>query len=288
MKITLNLATRPYADQGPALKRLRIGMLVLVVLLLAMGFALLQIHQSALRMAAEEETADRAIANIESQEQGYQAEMRKPDNARVLKQAEFLNKLFEEKSFSWTAAMEDLERVLPAGVQVTAIEPSRGKDGRITLHLRISGQRERSVEMLRNMERSRRFQSPRISGENAENTSQAGGLQPVIDTGNGKVSFDVLSEYSPATLEERKAAIAAMKRGRGGAAQGSAVSPKVLESPRQAPRMPQMPARQPFYPGMQPGMPGRPGMPGPYRPQGPQGQTMGPPQGQPQGPGDEQ
>src|SRR5271156_5386653 len=150
MKITLNLATRPYADQGPALKRLRIGMLVLVVLLAGLGFALLQIHQKALRMASEADTADHAIANIEGQEQGYQAQMRQPANARVLQQAEFLNKLFDEKSFSWTAAMEDLERVLPAGVQVTAIEPSRDKQGRITLHLRISGQRERSVAMLKN------------------------------------------------------------------------------------------------------------------------------------------
>jgi type IV pilus assembly protein PilN len=37
MKITLNLATRPYADQGPALKRLRIGMAVLAVILAWLG-----------------------------------------------------------------------------------------------------------------------------------------------------------------------------------------------------------------------------------------------------------
>jgi len=273
VKITLNLATRPYADQGPALKRLRIGMAVLVVLLAGLGFALMQIHHKALQMEAEEATADRAIANIESQEQGYQAQMRQPANARVLQQAEFLNKLFDEKSFSWTAAMEDLERVLPAGVQVTAIEPSRGKDGRITLHLRISGQREPSVQMLRNMEHSRRFQSPRISGENAENTSQAG-LQPVIDTGNGKVAFDVLAEYSPPTLEERKAEMAALKRERAGAAQPGYIAP------RQPGMNPTLPARPPFTPGMR-GFPARqlrPGMPN----QAP-GQPYGVPQTQ--GPG---
>ncbi len=32
--------------------------------------------------------------------------------------------LFAEKSFSWTSVMMDLERVLPAGVQVTSIEPA--------------------------------------------------------------------------------------------------------------------------------------------------------------------
>ena len=52
MKITLNLATRPYADQGPAIKRLRIGMAVLAVVLIALGYGLMHFHQSALRMAA--------------------------------------------------------------------------------------------------------------------------------------------------------------------------------------------------------------------------------------------
>jgi len=280
MKITLNLATRPYADQGPALKRLRMGMLVLVGLLAVLGFALFRIHAKALEMAKESDAADRAIANIERQEQGYQAEMRQPANARVLQQAEFLNKLFDEKSFSWTAAMEDLERVLPAGVQVTAIEPSRGKDGRITLHLRVSGERERSVAMLRNMEHSKRFVSPRISGENAENTSQ-GGLRQVIDPVNGKVSFDVLAEYNPPTLEERRAEIAAMKRGRAGASLAAPV-PAVMapRSPVYAP--PNQTARPPFNPGIR-SMPGRPGAQGPYRPPvGPNGQPLGQPQGVPQ------
>jgi type IV pilus assembly protein PilN len=135
--------------------------------------------------------------------------MQQPANARVLQQAEFLNKLFDEKSFSWTAAMEDLERVLPGGVQVTAIEPTRNKEGRITLHLRVQGLRERSVSMLRNMESSKRFSAARISGENAENTA-GGNTMQIQDS--GRVSFDILAEYNPATLEERKAAIAASKR----------------------------------------------------------------------------
>jgi type IV pilus assembly protein PilN len=184
-------------------------MAALALILIGLGFGLMHFHQAALRMAAQEDAVNRSIERVQQEQLGYQAQMQQPANARVLKQAEFLNGLFDEKSFSWTAAMEDLERVLPAGVQVTAIEPARGKDGRITLRLKVSGQRERSVEMVRNMEHSRRFVSPRIAGENAETSSQ-GELQPVRE--NGRVSFDVLAEYNPATLEERKAEIAAQKR----------------------------------------------------------------------------
>jgi type IV pilus assembly protein PilN len=221
VKITLNLATRPYADQGPALKRLRIGMAVLALLLILLGLGLMHFHQAALRMEAQEAELDQSVARIGQEQSGYQRQMQQPANARVLTQAEFLNGLFDEKSFSWTAAMEDLERVLPAGVQVTAIEPSRNpKDGRITLRLRISGLRERSVEMVRNMERSRRFTNPRVAGENSESNNSQGDLQPVRDT--GKVSFEMLAEYNPATLEERKAEIAAQKQKRPGTGLGLA------------------------------------------------------------------
>ena len=40
MRITLNLATRPFADLGPAIKRLRIGMAVLAVLAIVLGLGL--------------------------------------------------------------------------------------------------------------------------------------------------------------------------------------------------------------------------------------------------------
>ena len=253
MKITLNLATRPYADQGPALKQLRIGMLVLVVVLIGLGLFEMHFHQSALKMRAHEDAVDQSISRIRREQLGYQAQMQQPPNARVLTQAQFLNHLFDEKSFSWTACMEDLERVLPGGVQVTAIEPSRGKDGRLTLKLRISGQRERSVEMVRNMEHSQRFVAPRITGENAENGSQ-GDLQQVRDT--GKVSFDVLAEYNPPSLEERKAEIARQKRPR---TTPSASRPAVNPGrPQYVPPNPQPGVqRQPqaMYPGIRGGVP---------------------------------
>ena len=260
MRITLNLATRPYADQGPALKRLRIGMATLAVILLLLGLGLMHFHQTALRMAAQEAVVDQSIASIQHEQSGYQTQMQQPVNAKVLTQAQFLNQLFEEKSFSWTAAMEDLERVLPAGVQVISLEPSRGKDGRLTLRLRTSGQRERSVELVRNMERSRRFANPRVSGENAENSSSQNGFQQVADA--NRVSFEILAEYNPATLDERKAEIAEQKKHIGSATP----MPSLHATPRQQSGRLQPRASQPGYvpPNPQPQrqmMQPRPGIP---------------------------
>jgi type IV pilus assembly protein PilN len=254
MRITLNLATRPYADLGPALKRLRIGMAALAVILALLGLGLMHFHQRALRLTAQEAVVDQSIAQIQHEQGGYQVQMEQPANARVLTQARFLNQLFDEKSFSWTAAMEDLERVLPGGVQVTALEPTRAKDGRLTLRLRTTGLRERSVELVRNMERSRRFANPRVSGENAENSGSQGGFQQVGDP--NKVSFEILAEYNPATLDERKAEIAAQKKQVGAAKH----MPSLHPAPRLQPGRPQ-PGYVPPNPQPQRQMQLRPGPP---------------------------
>ena len=44
MRITLNLATRPFADLGPAIKRLRIAMGVLAFISILLGFGLQRLH----------------------------------------------------------------------------------------------------------------------------------------------------------------------------------------------------------------------------------------------------
>lgn len=204
MRVTLNLATRPFADLGPAIKRLRIGMGVLALLSILLGVGLHAIHQKAEAARARAHSLDGKIAEINRERQTYQDLMRQPANAQVLRQAAVLNRLFDEKAFSWTLAMEDLETVLPGGVQVTNLEPAREKDGHIILRLRVLGPRDKAVDLVRNLEHSRRFLLPRIVGENAEGSDHAGQrLQPV--SVSDRVEFELLAEYNPATPEERKA-----------------------------------------------------------------------------------
>jgi len=141
MRITLNLATRPFADYGPALKRLRIGMGILALVAVCLLLGLRALHQKAEQARAREHSLDGDIARVNAERQGYQAMMQQPDNARLLASADALNKLFDEKAFSWTLAMENLETVLPGGVQVSTLEPVRAKDGHITVRLRVIGPR---------------------------------------------------------------------------------------------------------------------------------------------------
>src|SRR5579862_2284629 len=205
MRISINLATRPFADIGPAIKRLRIGMGILALLAIAFGIGLHAVHNQAEQARQRERSIDAQIARVTLERQGYQDLMNRPDNAQLLKQTDALNRLFDEKAFSWTLAMENLETVLPGGVQVSTLEPTREKDGHILLHLRVVGPRDRSVELVRNLEHSRRFLQPRIIGETSESTNLPNQrLEPV--SSSNRFTFDLLADYNPPTPDEARAA----------------------------------------------------------------------------------
>ncbi len=207
MRISLNLATRPFADLAPALKRLRIAMAVLAGLCILFGIGLHLFDRKAEAARARDHSLDGQIARVETERVAAQAMMRKPANARVLTQAEALNQIFDAKAFSWTLAMEAMETVLPAGVQVTSIEPIRDKDGHITVHVRVVGPRDRADDLVANLEHSRRFLEPRIVGETAESTNGPLQRQEPISASN-RFDFELLADYNPPSVEER----AALKR----------------------------------------------------------------------------
>jgi type IV pilus assembly protein PilN len=204
MRITLNLATRPYADIGPAIKRLRIAMAVLAVIGIGLGLGLRAFHQKAEDARKTEQQVQSKIDAINRERQGYQELMRQPDNAQLLAEARTLNQLIDEKTFSWTLAIEDLEIVLPGGVQATTMEPVRDtKTGIITLKLRVSGPRDRSVDLVENLEHSKHFLLPSIV---SENTETAGGPNERLEppSASSRVNFELLAEYNPAmSLDSR-------------------------------------------------------------------------------------
>lgn len=205
MRITLNLASRPHIDIRPYLQRLRLWMALLAVLAFALWSLLRTQENKAAIARADQEQLQQSTDRLRKEQQSFQALMRQPQNADVLQQSEFLNHLFQQKSFSWTAVMMDLETVLPAGVQVSAIEPALSATGTVSIRLRVVGPRDKSVDLIRNLEHSKRFIAPYLSGETAE-TGAAGGpgqamMQPV--SASSQVTFDILAEYNPLAKSEK-------------------------------------------------------------------------------------
>ncbi len=246
MRITVNLATRPYVELGPIVLRLRILMLLLV--LLAMG-GLAATHVLEKKLAVEQARLNAVHVKVvaaQNERLGNVRRMREPANAAILTRAHFLNALFLRKSFSWTAVMMDLETVLPEGVQVTSIEPEPTTNGDVMIHLRVSGDRDRAVQLVRNLERSKRFLEPRLTGEatEAKDLSQQGNRMGAAGPMAGPppgVEFEILANYNPlppgqsygtdssSAARGRSASKSGAKRPATAAAKGAAGGKKVRE-----------------------------------------------------------
>jgi type IV pilus assembly protein PilN len=200
MRISVNLATRPFVELRPFFLRLRIFMAVLAVV--GVG-AVVATHmmQKRLDVAAAQLNAVHArVVAAQREKQGNERRMREPANAAVLARAHFLNALFLRKSFSWTAVMMDLETVLPSGVQVTSIEPEPSSDGDVMIRLRVSGDRDRAVQLVRNLERSKRFLAPRLTGEATQAKEASSQANNAAAANNGPppgVEFEILANYNP-------------------------------------------------------------------------------------------
>jgi len=196
MRISVNLATRPFVELRPLFARLRLAMGLLAVLAIGLWFAMHSLNAKASVAQAKMNALKAQTQQFQHERQVNEARMHQPQNMAVLERSQFLNALFAKKSFSWTAVMMDLEKVLPTGVQVTSIEPQISKEGNVTIRLRVSGDRERAVLLVRNLETSERFLLPRLSSEQAQTQEGARGASAQMLV-PGAVQFEILSGYNP-------------------------------------------------------------------------------------------
>lgn len=198
MRITLNLASRPYVELRPVYSRLRLWMLILALVAAFLGYQLHMEQSAAASATAHVRALHQHVHELEQQQQSYRNLMQEPKNAATLKESDFLNSLFRRKSFSWTATMEDLETVLPSGVQVVSLQPLVRPDGHVVIRLRVLGPRDRGVDLIRNLENSRYFASPRLASESlASQGGEGNGATSVSAHGPSYVTFDILADYRP-------------------------------------------------------------------------------------------
>ena len=201
MRVTLNLASKPYVELRPLYQRLRIIIAVLAVLAVAFWYVWKIEYNHAQVVQARVDAIQNSVNQLQSERQQHEASMRQPQNAAVLNQAQFLNNLFLRKAFSWTAVMIDLEHVLPAGVQVLNIDPVVSKEGNVAVRLRVLGPHDRAVDLVRNLEKSHRFLSPRLTAESADTSSPGSNpLQQQASVGN-RTNFDIVADYNPLPIK---------------------------------------------------------------------------------------
>jgi len=203
MRVSVNLASRPFIELRPLFARLRIAMAALALLAVVLTVGLRVLSKRVDAAEAQMDQLRNQTSVLDNERHANETRMRQPQNQAVLERSRLLNDVFQRKSFSWTAVMMDLENVLPSGVQVTSIQPVITPDGEVNIRLRVTGDRDREVDLIRNLERSQRFISPRLINESAQSQDQshpaAAGLAP------GAVQFDILSGYNPLPAQKTAA-----------------------------------------------------------------------------------
>lgn len=125
----MNLATRPfYNERAVHLVVAALGLAIVAILALeVVRFVALSRAHGELTLAAE--TAEGEAAAVSTRTARLEREMPRDARATVVAAAEEVNRLIEQRLFSWTAFFNVIEQTLPAGVMLTAVRPDADEEG---------------------------------------------------------------------------------------------------------------------------------------------------------------
>ena len=192
MKIRINLASEPYENARQFYLRWGSLLFAMAVLTGALVFGAVSgwrnAHGLSGKIAAERANLDK----LNRQEQQDIAILNKPENRDVRDKSRVLNGLIRSKEFSWTLIFSDLEHLMPTRLHVLSIAPQLDVNNDIEVHMVVAGDsREKAIELIQNMEKSREFRHAQVVSE-TETRREQGGTQ-AGDT----VKFEIIAQYVP-------------------------------------------------------------------------------------------
>ncbi len=194
MRLDINLATHAYEDARQFWMRWGTGVAVLG--LVTLGLLIVSIMGWYDARVDRKKLSDlRAqIAQREQEQATAEALLNRPENRVMREKSQYLNDLIVRKAFSWTQAIETLERLMPPKIHLVSIAPELNEDNQLAIKMVVAGDSsDRAFELVRKMEGSKHFRETRIEG-----TSEQIGAQ-----GAQGVQVNILAVYVP-TLEQEK------------------------------------------------------------------------------------
>lgn len=192
MRININLASRPYQD----LRRFYTiwgGSVVLMILLtgLVLSLAIMRFQETRQGWRLVEKKKEQ-IAKLQEQEDEAIRVLNRPENRGTRDHSQFLNDAILRKSFSWTAVLADLERLMPPRVHVVSITPELDKQHRLIVRMVVNGEtREGTIDVVKQLERSKHFRYPQYLHEISGKSKGT----------EGGVNAEIQAYYRPATGE---------------------------------------------------------------------------------------
>jgi hypothetical protein len=192
MKFRINLASEPYENARQFYLRWGSLLLALALLTAALVFGAVSgwrnAHSLSGKIAAEKANLDK-LSRLEQQDIAI---LNKPENRDVRDKSLVLNGLIRSKEFSWTLIFSDLERLMPTRLHVLSIIPQLDLNNDIEVHMTVAGDsREKAIELVQNMEKSREFRRAQVISETDTRREQPG--TQAGDT----VQFEITAQYVP-------------------------------------------------------------------------------------------
>lgn len=141
----MNLATRPfYNDRAVHLVLAAVGLAVVAVLALY-AVRLVDLSRTHRMLTMQAESAEREAATVSTRTAGLQREVPRDALAALGVAAEEVNRLVEQRLFSWTAFFNVIEDTLPPDVMLTAVRPDADETG-TSVDLAVIGRTVADIE----------------------------------------------------------------------------------------------------------------------------------------------
>src|SRR5258708_25380185 len=190
MRLNLNLATHPYQDVRSFYMKwaaiLGVTGLLTVVLVWATVAGWLRTRDMNRQISQKGDE----IVRLQAEEKAAQAILDQEKNRGVREDSAFLNDLMARKSFSWTLAFTELERLMPTRVHVTSIHPAIDAEKQLEIRMTVTGDsRDKVLELLRRLEDSPHFRDPQLRSEILPESKGA--------TQRADIQFQISSYYVP-------------------------------------------------------------------------------------------
>jgi hypothetical protein len=165
MRLQLNLATAPQANNRPFLAySALIGTLGIVALAL-LSFAAYRSWHANRELHGDMARWESSIRTDQKRQRELANDFRGQGAQQVLDRSAFLNSLIDERSFPWTKIFMDLEDTLPPGVRVVSIAP-RLVNGRAEVTLEVGASNdEGKIQFLQAIEKSKMFSGMVVTSE---------------------------------------------------------------------------------------------------------------------------
>jgi type IV pilus assembly protein PilN len=157
LKVRLNLATKALETHRRFLAISGAIGVVAGIFFLALGWHVYSVRKADEALRVKVAALRQEMIGLEQQRNELERFFAQPENAKLHERSAFLNTLIDEQSLNWTQMFMDLEKILPAGVRVTSIEPAHEK-GRVTVKLTVGASSdEAKLKFLHALEESPAF-----------------------------------------------------------------------------------------------------------------------------------